>query len=666
MQPAGPFRRSARRTKKIGSVMHNRIVALLHSVVTRLPRTAKQYIIVALDVLLLPVALFLALALDQDRFPPRGSLVEAWPAVLMLMAIAGLVSVVMGINRIQLKAYEIKALGKTALHAAIMGGAVGVLDMLTGGSGPVTAGVTFGFVYLALAAMSRFALLRLLYTVYRQGNQQVRVMIYGAGRTGQQLVAALSTDDSIVPVAFVDDNQGLQSAIVQGLRVYSPVAIPALMRERQVQRVVLAMPSQSRSRQAQIIHKLEDMGLSVGALPSFAHMAGDARPLIEQLTPLPAGRFLGRPTLETELPGGAEHYAGRSILVSGAGGSIGSELCRQVIACRPARLVMFEMNELALYTIEHELEALAQRHGVKLVPALGSVRDAPVIRDALKSNGVELVLHAAAYKHVPIVERDPVSGFGNNVIGTQIIAQASAETGVAQFILISTDKAVRPRNMMGASKRLAEIVVQDLASRSDVAAGGTIFSMVRFGNVIGSSGSVIPLFQEQIDQGGPVTLTHRDVERYFMTIPEAARLVLVSASFARGGELFVLDMGDPVRIHTLARNMIEAAGFTVKDGRNPGGDIEITMTGLRPGEKITEELLIGDAQTTTPHPKIMQARERHPSEIEVAACLRDLRQALEVADADALRTIARTWIEGAKTPDRGADTRIGAGPGPSA
>jgi len=277
------------------------------------------------------------------------------------------------------------------------------------------------------------------------------------------------------------------------------------------------------------------------------------------------------------------------------------------------------------------------------------------VRKLLETNSVDIVLHAAAYKHVPIVERDPVSGFANNVIGTQTLALLSQEAGVERFILISTDKAVRPKNMMGASKRLAELAIQDLASRSDPDQGGTRFSMVRFGNVIGSSGSVIPLFKDQIARGGPVTLTHRDVTRYFMTIPEAARLVLTSATFATGGDVFVLDMGDPVSIYDLARQMIDGAGYKVRDKDNPEGDIEIVLTGLRPGEKLEEELLIGTGQTTTPHPKILQARESHLSEIEIAACFKALRAAIAEADGLAIRGIVGRWVEGNQIAGKPAD-----------
>jgi FlaA1/EpsC-like NDP-sugar epimerase len=534
----------------------------------------------------------------------------------------------------------------TAFHALVMSGALGILDTLTSGRSPVATAVTFGFVFFAFAAGARYILLQILRTIYRTNENQVPILIYGAGRTGQQLARALKTDEAILPIAFIDDNPGLQSTLVQGLRVYSPVTIPTLVQENAIERVLLAMPSQNRARLAQVTSKLEDMELAVETLPSFAQLAGSATPLVQQLRPASPGKFLGRPALDNEMPGGSENYAGKSILITGAGGSIGSELCRQLLACKPRRMVLMELSELALYTISNELENHAARHEVELIPTLGSVADAPIVRKVLAENETQVVLHAAAYKHVPIVERDPVAGFSNNAMGTHTLANAAAEAGVERFILISTDKAVRPKNMMGASKRLAETIVQDLASRSNPNAGGTIFSMVRFGNVIGSSGSVIPLFQDQINRGGPVTLTHRDVTRYFMTIPEAARLVLVAGTFATGGDVFVLDMGDPIPIYNLARQMIEAAGYTPKDDDTPDGDIEIVLTGLRPGEKLEEELLIGEGQTTTPHPKILQARETHLSEFEVAACVKALRTALAEADENALRDIVARWVEG--------------------
>jgi FlaA1/EpsC-like NDP-sugar epimerase len=340
-------------------------------------------------------------------------------------------------------------------------------------------------------------------------------------------------------------------------------------------------------------------------------------------------------------------YADRNILVTGAGGTIGSELCRQLMSYRPRKIVLFEVSEVALYDVDRELRERADIGNTEIVPVLGTVTDSRAARSAMTDHGIEVVLHAAAYKHVPLVEANPIAGMSNNVLGTRTLADAADEAGVERFILISTDKAVRPTNVMGASKRLAELVIQDLAKRSRK----TVFSMVRFGNVLGSSGSVVPLFKEQIAKGGPITLTHDDVTRYFMTISEAVRLVLLAGSFSHsgsqsGGDVFVLDMGKPMRIRDLAEQMVQAAGYTVRDAAHPEGDIEITMIGLRPGEKLHEELLIGEGLLTTPHSKILRAREVSLSELDMAKALQSLRNAMATGDAEAARSVARAYVEG--------------------
>jgi FlaA1/EpsC-like NDP-sugar epimerase len=335
------------------------------------------------------------------------------------------------------------------------------------------------------------------------------------------------------------------------------------------------------------------------------------------------------------------------VLVTGAGGSVGSELCRQLLLHRPRRIVLFEVSEIALYTMDRDLLDRAEGTGVEVISVLGTVTDARMVRAAMTDHAIQVVFHAAAYKHVPLVEANPIAGVANNVLGTRILADAAHDCGVERFILISTDKAVRPTNVMGASKRLAEMVIQDLAKRTT----GTLFSMVRFGNVLGSSGSVIPLFKEQIAKGGPVTLTHEDVTRYFMTISEAVRLVLLAGSFAdadgsRGGDVFVLDMGKPVKIRDLATQMIEAAGYTVRSDAHPDGDIDIQVIGLRPGEKLHEELLIGEGLLTTPHPKILRAREQGLTELQMASALRGLRTAVAQGDGNAARAVITTYVEG--------------------
>ena len=619
----------------------------MYRFVSGLPRSAKWAIILGLDIVLAPIALFIGFALFNNAISVDRTPLFSVQAILLLMLISGLLAVVMDIYRIQLKAYENRAIGLSAVHAMALGLAAIVLDGLAGLNSPMSGFIIFAIVFFLLAVTTRLALLQVLYNVYRDKDmKQSRVLIYGAGPTGRQLAAALRMDDAFFPVAFVDDNDTLQGSIVQGLRVYAPSTIQKLQRSRRIDRVLLAMPSIGRPRMAKLTKQLSDWGLDVQALPSFAQLAR-GNTLVEQLSPVAPGEFLGRPAFEDDLLDGAATYRDRRVFITGAGGSIGSELCRQVLAYRPHCLVLLEMSELALYNIDKELrELLGEDHTVQIVPMLGSVMDAKLMRQIMEINEIEIVLHAAAYKHVPLVEANAIVGVTNNVFGTQILAQTAAETGVAQFILISSDKAVRPTNAMGASKRLAEIVIQDMANRAaSLGTGKTIFSMVRFGNVLGSSGSVVPLFQEQIRKGGPVTLTHRDVTRYFMTIPEASRLVLAAGALAVGGDVFVLDMGDPVLIYDLARRMIEAAGYTVRDTKAPNGDIEIVMTGLRPGEKMYEELLIGQESRPTVHPKIMRAHEPQLSEIEVAAVLKAVRTAAGDLDEAALREALARWVE---------------------
>lgn len=614
----------------------------MYRFISTLSRTAKRYILLTIDVCLVPIALWLALALQQSAIPNFDDFAGRWLSLPLLMGLSGLLSTVMGINKVQLKAYESRAISMTAAHAVLLGLATAVLDDLAGYGTPIATFINFALVYFLISVAARIVLLQVLLIIYRSGQEQCRVLIYGAGATGRQLAAALRTDESIFPVAFLDDNVGLQSIMMQGLRVYPARDIERLVREGHVDRVLIAMPQMPRPQLAQLSRRLESMGLDVQALPSFSQLVAQGS-LVDQLQTVVPGQFLGRAALDAEMPGKSEFYADRSILITGAGGSIGSELCRQVLNCRAQKLVLLDVSELALYTIDLELRTLVEGLNIEIVPVLGSIMDAALVRRAMCDHGVQVVLHAAAYKHVPLVEQNPIVGISNNVIGTQRLALEAQRANVERFILISTDKAVRPKNMMGASKRLAENVVQDLASRS---VGRTIFTMVRFGNVIGSSGSVIPLFRDQIEKGGPITLTHPDVTRYFMTISEAARLVLVAGSFAGGGDVFVLDMGIPIRIQDLVHQMIEAAGRKVKDAEHPDGDIEILVTGLRPGEKIHEELLIGEGQMATAHSKIMQARETFLSEADVAAALQGLSDAIEAADVVALRKVVAYFVEG--------------------
>lgn len=627
----------------------------LFAFVDVLTRRQKQRVILLIDFLLAPVAFYLTCAIMFSSLTPSALTGALFPVFLLVGPAAGGASAALGLHRIQLKAYESTAILRTGLVAALITAVVALSRTMLGLWFPVAGVFLFGLIYFLLAVGSRFLLLNLLLWVLRLGTERTRVLIYGAGTTGMQLAAALRSHERISAVAFVDDNRALHGNTVAGLRVFPASQIDSLVANRQIHRVLLAMPSLSAPKLSKIARSLQARGLDVMTVPSFAQLVG-SETLIDALTKVHPVQFLGRRQMDQALPLGAAAYTGKSIMVTGAGGSVGSELCRQLILHRARRIVLFELSEIGLYNIDRELQALATGTGVEIVPVLGTVADSRMAKAAIADHGVQVVIHAAAYKHVPLVEANPVAGVSNNVIGTRVIGDAANEGGVERFILISTDKAVRPTNVMGASKRLAEHVVQDLARRSN----GCAFSIVRFGNVLGSSGSVIPLFKEQIARGGPVTLTHEDVTRYFMTISEAVRLVLLAGSFADadasrgGGDVFVLDMGKPTRIRDLAVQMIEAAGYSVRSPENPDGDIDIEVIGLRPGEKLHEELLIGEGLSTTPHPKIMRAREVGLSEIEVAGALRSLRTAIAAGDSEAVRRVICDHVEGyqaATAPD---------------
>ena len=454
-------------------------------------------------------------------------------------------------------------------------------------------------------------------------------------------MSALAQSKEVKPVAFIDDSRLQQQLIIFGLSVFAPDNIEKLIKQKNIDQILIAIPSLSQSGRKELANKLSHLPSDIQIMPSHIDII-QGNNILESFKHVNADDLLGRDKFDSDLPNIDAVYKSKSVLVSGAGGSIGSELCRQITERKPSKLIIFEQSELALYTIEKELRSIAAQHNIDLVPILGSVCDAKLLGHIFEHHKVEVVFHAAAYKHVPLVEDNEISGLKNNVIGTHTIAQQALKSNIETFILISTDKAVRPTNIMGATKRLAELVIQDCDARSQ----GTKFSMVRFGNVLGSSGSVIPLFRDQIAKGGPVTLTHENVTRYFMAISEAAYLVVVAGSFAQGGDVFVLDMGDPVKIKDLARRMIEISGFTVKDDSNPNGDIEIITTGLRPGEKLYEELLI-DAQTlNTPHPKIMRAKESSLDSKAMKKLISKIELAISNSDTVLARQIINKWVEG--------------------
>lgn len=567
-----------------------------------LPRSAKRLIMIGSDAVMLPMALWGALALKSGHdtsFGHRDLFVAAAAAGIGIFALLGLYRAI------------IRFIGPQVMGVIVLGTILSVCALA--GFDRVT-GVPYLLpsvlaIYAALALLyliaSRFSVRYLFYYGLRHEGG-TRVAIYGAGEAGVKLSAALLGGPEFQPIAFVDDNRAMRGSRINGIKVYGPEDFESLVPELQIERVLLAMPSASRRHRSRILDRLAALGVHVQSMPDMRDLvSGRAR--IDDLQEVNASDLLGRDPVPPN-PTLFEHsIRDKCVMVTGAGGSIGSELCRQILQSAPRRLVLFEISEIALYQIERELRELLERSSLptELIPLLGNTDHRHRLREVLATFGVQTVYHAAAYKHVPIVEHNIVEGIHNNVLGTWHTAEAALETGVETFVLISSDKAVNPTNVMGATKRFAELVLQALQQR----AKRTRFCIVRFGNVLASSGSVVPLFQEQIRRGGHVTVTHPEVRRYFMTIPEAAQLVIQAAAMATGGDVFVLDMGQPVKIDDLARRLISLMGLTVRDEANPDGDIEIRYTGLRAAEKLSEELLIGKNVMGTEHPKIMRAIE---------------------------------------------------------
>ena len=586
------------------------------------------------DAIAIPAALWAALALKFDRVDP--ALDRTFAYFLVAVASALFFFSVFGLYRA-----VVRFMGPRAMMTVIAGVSLSVLVLavfdrfFASHQIPLSALGIYWALALPYVGGSRFVARYLFLHTGVAGRPVARVAIYGAGDAGARVCSVLLGGPNFEPVAFIDDKKSLQGSNINGIRVYGSDSLPDLVRTRKVDRILLAIPSATRRRRREILAQLEPLGVHVQSLPNLSDLiAGKAR--INELCDVDVSDLLGRDPVPPKPKLFGSCIRGKCVLVTGAGGSIGSELCRQIVRLSPSRLVLFEISELALYLIERELEEVAAHEhlGVEIVPLLGNVHHRHRVREVLSAFGVQTVYHAAAYKHVPIVEHNVVEGIHNNVISTWYAAEAAVETGVETFVLISTDKAVNPANVMGATKRLAELVLQALQERS----AQTRFCMVRFGNVLASSGSVVPLFQEQIRRGGPVTVTHPDVIRYFMTIPEAAQLVVQAGSMAKGGDVFVLDMGRPVRIDDLARRLVNLMGLTVRDACNLDGDIEIEYTGLRTGEKLFEELLIGSNVTGTDHPMIMRAMEHRLSWPRMEQILNELLVAL--ASFDCHRALA--------------------------
>ena len=647
-----------------------RLAEELRSRLVRLPRRYKRFIQVVVDVCLVWASLWLAFVVrlgDAKAIEPFAG--HAW-LFLIAPVIAIPLFIRCGMYRAVMRYFGNDALLAIA-KAVSISALLLALTVYWYQSAPKVIPRSMVFNYWLLSLLS-IGGLRLLMRQYfmgdwysssqsfkfsRKDDGLPRVAVYGAGAAGNQLIAALRLGRGMRAVAFIDDDPGIANRVIAGLRVYNAKHIQQMIDDTGANEILLAIPSATRARRREVLELLEQYPLHVRSVPGFMDLAS-GRVTVDDVQEVDIADLLGRDAVPPQKDLFERCIRDRVVMVTGAGGSIGSELCRQIVATRPTTLLLFDHSEFNLYSIHSELEQRVRRESlaVRLVPILGSIGNPQRLLDVMRSWAVNTVYHAAAYKHVPMVEHNIAEGVLNNVLGSTYTAQAAVKAGVEHFVLISTDKAVRPTNVMGSTKRLAEMVLQALSRESAPVLFGdkeglhqvnkTRFTMVRFGNVLGSSGSVIPLFHEQIRRGGPVTVTHPNITRYFMTIPEAAQLVIQAGAMGQGGDVFVLDMGRPVKIAELAEKMIHLSGLSVRSEKNPYGDIAIEFSGLRPGEKLYEELLIGDDVIATEHPMIMRANEDHLSWDDFKAVLRELVQAVEQDDYDCVRKLLRQTVSG--------------------
>ena len=610
-------------------------------------RWQKRLLMMSIDLILLPLAIWSSFALRLGTWnPPLND--GQW-----LLIIVPIITIPLFIKLGLYRAIIRFISGHQAVVAVLQGitistMAMALITLLADWKGiprsvfPIYWGTAFFFI-----GGSRY-IARQYYAHRQHRSHKTNVLIYGAGESGIQLATALTNNPNYRPIAYLDDDKTLQNSIIQGLSIYNPETLPLIIEKLEAEQVFLALPSISKKRKSEILLRLEPFPVKVLTIPGISELISGEKS-IDELREIEIDELLGRDSVaaDNELMNICIH--GLRVLITGAGGSIGSELCRQIIRLQPKQLVIFDASEFALYQIERELRELASTEGHSdqesfIIPVLGSVQDQDRLSEIIQLHHIDTLYHAAAYKHVPLVEHNPIEGIINNTFGTLRTALAAQAAGVRHFVLISTDKAVRPTNIMGASKRMAELVLQGVAQQAE----RTIFSMVRFGNVLGSSGSVVPLFRQQIREGGPLTLTHPDMTRYFMTIPEAAQLVIQAGAMAKGGEVFLLDMGEPVRIIDLARRMIHLSGLSVKDESQPDGDIAILTTGLRPGEKLYEELLIDSRADKTGHPKIFHAHEDFLDWPELIEILDQLEAACAQRNLDSIQDILETCVQGFK------------------
>lgn len=615
-----------------------------------MPRSAKRLIVLLVDASLCMLTVWLAYYLRLGEWVKfyGDPMWQPWSAAIAALAFALPMFIVHGLYRAIFRYSGLSALMTVCKAVAIYGLLYGTVFTVIGVPGvPRTIGLIQPLLLLVFVGASRLLARFWLGGMYQNQLRLAnlpKVLIYGAGNAGRQLAAAMSNSHEMRVVGFLDDDDRLHGHVLNGLSIYCPTDLPGLVATLEVSTVLLAIPSISRQRRNEMIEGMLKAHVQVRTLPAVSELA---RGMVStsDLRELDIDDLLGREPVTPNHILLGKNIKGKVVLITGAGGSIGSELCRQILAVAPITLVLVDQSEFALYEIHQELQGkLGSNDEILLVPLLASVRDTTRMREIMSSWRPETVYHAAAYKHVPLVEHNPIEGIRNNTLGTLVTAQVAAEVGVKDFVLISTDKAVRPTNIMGASKRLAEMALQALSAN----APDTRFSMVRFGNVLGSSGSVVPRFRRQIRDGGPITLTHPEITRYFMTIPEAAQLVIQAGAMAKGGDVFVLDMGDRVKIYDLAARMIELSGLTLRSEENPDGDIEIEITGLRPGEKLFEELLIGNDPRPTSHPRIMKAHEEFLAWSQLTTELLNLERALDSNDTEVIKAMLVRLVSGYK------------------
>ncbi|MCU8364828.1 polysaccharide biosynthesis protein [Vibrio vulnificus] len=602
-----------------------------------LPRVHKRLISLAIDTLLITFSFFMAIWVRHGEVAVSVSsetlLTLAGTVVVTLVTFTKL-----GLYRAVLRYLTFHALTVVMLGALISALSITTFAYFFNAEVPRTVPVIYMTFLALLCGGARMMVRSLIVQASRKGCE--RVVIYGAGSTGRQLAIALRNAETYQVKGFIDNDPSLENTIIQGLTVHSSQQISRLVEKQEIEKILLAMPRATRSERKAIIDGLLHLPVEVLTVPDFKDIV-NGNATVDELKDVAIEDLLGRDPVEPNPELMKANIHGKVVMVTGAGGSIGSELCRQIVRQKPKTLILFELSEYGLYEIDKELSGMveAMQLEVEIIPLLGSVQRINRLSATMRAFGVQTVYHAAAYKHVPLVEYNVVEGVRNNVFGTYYSAKAAIEAGVESFVLISTDKAVRPTNVMGTSKRMAELALQALAAKENDKVNGTRFCMVRFGNVLGSSGSVIPLFKRQIEEGQAITVTHPDIIRYFMTIPEAAQLVIQAGAMGKGGDVFVLDMGEPVKIVDLAKNLIQLSGLEVKSSDNPNGDIEIKFTGLRPGEKLYEELLIGDNVEGTDHERIMTANEQFLPLEEFNQILDNLDRACHEFDHETIRQI---------------------------